>query len=200
MPLDQRYGIQCMFSFKVNSRKTKWCLKRWRHHLCLNICLLHDDRDVSVRKQRTWINSQGRSDFLTFGASDGGFQLFVSNLSPEEKCRSWQLCSLVIEDSRGFIPDPHVSMPGYVTGPSFDRSRCCRRWPVLKPEDQTPHDSSICCMHSHRLPLIHLKTVVVLYVYTVKPSEFSKPLVPYFIQDQKICMHCCSFKGIFIYF
>lgn len=36
----------------------------------------------------------------------------------------------------------------------------------------TPHDSSICCMHSDRLPLIHLKTFVVLYVYTVYQVNF----------------------------
>lgn len=67
---------------------------------------------------------------------------------------------------------------------------------------KTPHDSSIRCMHSHRLPLIHLKNFVVflyIYIYWI-PSEFWKPLVPYFIQDQIICMHCCSFKDHFVHF
>lgn len=52
----------------------------------------------------------------------------------------------------------------------------------LNPEDT--HDSSICCMHSHRLPLIHLKTSVVFLCKYCKPRESWKPLVPYFIQDQ----------------
>lgn len=48
----------------------------------------------------------------------------------------------------------------------FYRCRCYRVWPVLTPESRRLH-MTCCCMHSDRLPLIHLKNFVVLYVSTV---------------------------------
>ena len=155
-----------------------------RRHICTfdtftrTVVRLHLQRIVAV--------------FLTFSASDVGFELFVSNQPVAPSGKTWRSCSQsswVLGNSWGFVSAPQC--------------RCSLSTDAAAAEDdqysslRSPHDSSICRMHSDRLPLIHLKNFCCFIRIYCIPSEFWKPLVPYFIQDQNICMHCCSFKDFF---
>lgn len=96
----------------------------------------------------------------------------TSQFSPRErKCRSWKHFSFV-GNSWWFVSEPQSFSASLNNLSFFHRSRCCRRWPVLKPENRWLHMTSVSVVCTHRLPLIHLKNFVVLYVYTVYQVNF----------------------------
>lgn len=105
--------------------------------------------------------------FLTFSASDVGFELFVSSQPVAPSGKTWRSCSQsswVWGNSWGFVSAPQCRCSLSTDAAAAEDDRCSSL--------RSPHDSSICCMHSDRLPLIHLKNFVVLYVYTVYQVNF----------------------------
>lgn len=105
--------------------------------------------------------------FLTFSASDVGFELFVSSQPVAPSGKTWRSCSQsswVWGNSGGFVSAPQCRCSLSTDAAAAEDDRCSSL--------RSPHDSSICCMHSDRLPLIHLKNFVVLYVYTVYQVNF----------------------------
>lgn len=104
---------------------------------------------------------------LTFSASDVGFELFVSSQPVAPSGKTWRSCSQsswVWGNSGGFVSAPQCRCSLSTDAAAAEDDRCSSL--------RSPHDSSICCMHSDRLPLIHLKNFVVLYVYTVYQVNF----------------------------